>query len=243
MQSSSSGNERNRGKNPGDDKLFGTARMQTRLKSAVDDLSLLLSRVYPPRSSLALVGNRHRLNIRQQKAVQGMSAADSQVTQRTKCSLPLQALAGKEVNIDGFNVLILLESLLSGAYIFKGVDGFYRDLSSVHGSYKRVKQTSQAIEFVSEFHKQAGLEKIHWYFDKPVSNSGRLKQWIEETTQQQHFNWEVTLSYAPDKDIAASSAIAITSDAWVLDNVKQNFNLIGYAVSILNPASVFNPDS
>lgn len=238
MSTTASDTSRSRGKNSGDDKLFGGPKMQARLKSAVEDLSLLLSRGYPPRSSLALVGNRHRLNVRQQKAVQGMSAAVTQVAYRNQNSMSLSGLRGKHAAVDGFNVLILLESMLSGAYLFKGMDGFYRDLSSVHGSYKKVKQTTGAIQLVAQFYKEAGLTGMHWYFDKPVSNSGRLKQLIEETAQEQHCHWEVTLSYAPDKDIAASSNIAITSDAWVLDQAAANFNLLHYALQKFPQASI-----
>jgi hypothetical protein len=47
-------------------------------------------------------------------------------------------LEDETILIDGFNLLITIESALSGGYIFIGVDGGFRDLSSIHWSYKRV---------------------------------------------------------------------------------------------------------
>ena len=222
---------KNRGKEASDDDLFGTEKIQFKLNEAVTDLSYFLSRGYGEKATLALVGNRYRLNSRQQRAVRGMSASQSQIEDRQSKEIQSQDLEGKEIAIDGFNALILLESILSNAYVFKGQDGFIRDLSSVHGTYKRVKQTSQAIEIIADFYKKEKIKTILWFFDKPVSNSGRLKKMIEEIALENQYDWKVELVYNPDKIIAESNCIAVTSDAWILDNASANFNLMKYVLS------------
>lgn len=222
---------KNRGKEASDDDLFGTEKIQLKLKEAVTDLSYFLSRGYGEKATLALVGNRYRLNSRQQQAVRGMSASQSQIEDRQSKEIQSSDLEGKEIAIDGFNALILLESILSNAYVFKGEDGFIRDLSSVHGTYKRVKQTSQAIEMIADFYIKEKIKTIYWFFDKPVSNSGRLKKMIEEIALENQYDWKVELVYNPDKVIAESNWIAVTSDAWILDNASANFNLMKYVLS------------
>ncbi|WP_289661954.1 DUF434 domain-containing protein [Flavobacterium panacagri] len=222
---------KNRGKEASDDTLFGTEKIQLKLKEAVTDLSYFLSRGYGEKATLALVGNRYRLNSRQQQAVRGMSASQSQIENRQSKEIQSHELEGKEIAIDGFNALILLESILSNAYVFKGQDGFIRDLSSVHGTYKRVKQTSLAIEIIADFYKKEKIKTIYWFFDKPVSNSGRLKKMIEEIALENQYDWKVELVYNPDKVIAESNWIAVTSDAWILDNASSNFNLMKYVLS------------
>ncbi|PIF30658.1 hypothetical protein CLU81_1103 [Flavobacterium sp. 9] len=225
-------NLKNRGKEASDDVLFGTLKMQEKLKEAVADMHYFLSRGYGEKATLVLVGNRYRLNSRQQQAVRGMSASKSQIENRK--SKEIENLAEKEIIIDGFNVLILLESILSNAYVFKGLDGFVRDLSSVYGTYKKVQQTSQAIEIIADFFIKEKIKKIQWVFDKPVSNSGKLKQMIEEMATLNNYNWKVDLVNNPDKIIAESNLIAITSDAWILDNSQVNFNLIKYVLAQLD---------
>lgn len=227
-------NLKNRGKEASDDDLFGTEKIQFKLKEAVTDLSYFLSRGYGEKATLALVGNRYRLNSRQQQAVRGMSASQSQIEDRQSKEIQSQNLEGKEIAIDGFNALILLESILSNAYVFRGQDGFIRDLSSVHGTYKRVQQTSQAIEIIADFYKKEKIKTIYWFFDKPVSNSGRLKKMIEEIALENQYDWQVELVYNPDKVIAESNWIAVTSDAWILDNASANFNLMKYVLSQMN---------
>lgn len=227
-------NLKNRGKEASDDVLFGASKMQEKLKEAVADMHYFLSRGYGEKATLVLVGNRYRLNSRQQQAVRGMSASQSQIENRKSKETESHNLAGKDIIIDGFNVLILLESILSNAYVFRGLDGFIRDLSSVYGTYKKVKQTAQAIEIVGDFFIKEKIKTAYWLFDKPVSNSGRLKQMIEEIALENHYDWKVELVNNPDKVMAESDLIAITSDAWILDYSKANFNLMHYLLAQLN---------
>lgn len=223
-------NNRNRGKNTGDETLFGTARQVEKLKMAAQDMLYLLSREYPEKASSELVGNRYKLKTRQIQAVRGASASEIQIENRKSRQLKISDLKDKTIHLDGFNILILLESLLSGAYIFEGLDGCFRDLSEVHGTYKRVNQTQQSIELIAEFFKKAQLEKLIWIFDKPVSNSGRIKQVILESVQENNLNWEVELEFNPDKFLAENAEISVSSDAWILDHCKNWFNVAGFLI-------------
>jgi len=221
---------RNRGKEGSDDKLFGTSKVQQLIKEALQDMAYLLSRAYAEKSAVQLVGNRYRLNVRQQKAIQGMSASVTQVEQRKLSELTVKQLSEQEILIDGFNLLIILESALSGAYLFKGMDNCYRDLSGVHGSYKRVQQTEKALLLIGGFLKESTVGKVTWVFDKPVSNSGRLKTIVRELAEAHEFNWDIILDNNPDKLLAKSNKIAISSDAWILDRSKRWFNLAGHLI-------------
>ncbi len=216
---------RNRGKEGRDDLLFGTPKVQATLKEAVADIQYLLSRGYAEKSALQLVGNRYRLNVRQQKAVQGMGASQEQIAQRKQTELPLEQLTGQDIAIDGFNLLIILESALSGAYVFKGLDDCYRDLSSVHGTYKRVQQTEGALQLVGDTLKELQTGNVLWYFDQPVSNSGRLKTMLGELTQEKGYDWNIELDYNPDKLLAETDRVVVSSDAWVLDRAGRWCNL------------------
>ena len=229
-------NTRNRGKNSGDDQLLGSAKVVAKLQDAIRDMHYLLSRGFAEKASAELVGNRYRLRARQIQMIKAAAAGAGEMARRKAKECAPAALAGKPVYIDGFNVIILLESMLSGAYIFKGCDGCYRDLSSVHGSYKRVAQTDRSIELVALFHRQLGLSKITWIFDKPVSNSGRLKQIVLDYAQEHELNWEVYLEFSPDKYLAALPETIISSDAWILEHCSSWFNLVEYLVCTEKPA-------
>jgi hypothetical protein len=224
-------NNRNRGKNTGDDELFGRKKQLDKLRSAVQDMHYLLSRNYPERAASELVGNHYRLKTRQIQAVRGAASSESQIGSRASKELPHQDLKNKVIHLDGFNVLILLESLLSGAYIFEGADGCFRDLSGVHGTYKRVMQTPTSIELVAGFFRKSGAAELVWIFDKPVSNSGRIKQMVLDYSVEHHLSWSGGLEFNPDKFLVEHADIAVSSDAWILDHCKNWFNLVGHLIA------------
>ena len=90
-----------------------------------------MTKGYAINASLNLVGNHHRLNKRQQDALRRASASSQQISNIKANHIAKLIIQGKTVLIDGFNLIILLESALSGAYIFKCADESYRDLSGV----------------------------------------------------------------------------------------------------------------
>lgn len=223
-------NNRNRGKNTSDDSLFGSEKHVQTLKMAVQDMHYLLSRAYPERASSELAGNRYRLKTRQIQAIRGASASQHQILNRKSKETGPEDLRGQIIYIDGFNVLILLESLLSEAYIFEGLDGCFRDLSGVHGTYKRVNQTLPSLELVASFFRSCGVGKLCWVFDKPVSNSGRISQFVSEFAQERQLAWETSVEFNPDQFLAEHGEVVISSDAWILDHCKKWFNLIRYLI-------------
>lgn len=229
---------RNRGKQSSDDKWFAP-KWQPVFKEAVDDLCFLLTRGYAESSALQIVGNRYKLNKRQRKALFRISCSDQQIVVRNQSRCKAENLKNEAIEIDGFNLLILMESLLSGAFVFKGRDGLFRDISSVHGSYRRVLKTEYAIILIGNALQELGVGPVKWYFDQPVSNSGRLKVKLLELSENHHFNWKIELVMDPDKILVASNKIVITSDGWILDRVGKWFNLGSYIIEThINESSI-----
>jgi len=220
---------RNRGKLSNDDNIFAS-KWHPVFRNAVDDLCHLLSRGYGVNASLQVVGNRYKLNKRQRNAISRIACSKDEIEIRKQKEEQIKALKNKIVEIDGFNLLILVESLLSGAYVFKGRDGLYRDISSVHGSYKRVTKTDEAILIIGDALQDLGVKSAKWYFDQPVSNSGRLKTKLYELSTEHGFNWEVELVFDPDKILIKSQKIIISSDGWILDQAERWFNMGAYII-------------
>ncbi len=219
----------NRGKQTSDDKWFAP-KWHPIFTEAVNDLCFLLSRGYSENSGLNVVGNRYKLQKRQRLAILRISCSNQGTITRNKSRCFENELEGKTVEIDGFNLLIFLESILSGAFIFKARDGLYRDISSVHGSYKRVIKTEEAILITGNILKDLGVRSVIWYFDQPVSNSGGLKTNLLQISHKNRFNWEVNLVFNPDKELIKSKNIIISSDGWILEHVNKWFNFGAYLI-------------
>ncbi len=218
---------RHRGAHPEDEALFGAAAVPA-LREAVADLSWLLGRGYARTSALKLVGDRHALRERQRTAVGRAACGDGALEERRRRQLRAEALTGRAVMLDGFNVLVTLEAALGGGVLLQCRDGCVRDMSSVHGSYHAVVETEEAIRRVGERLAELGVSAAHWLLDSPVSNSGRLAQRLREVAAEHGWPWTVEAVYNPDKAlIAAQEAVIISSDAMVIEGAAGWYSLAG----------------
>jgi hypothetical protein len=211
---------RHRGPHPEDHRLFHNDRVGD-LRKAVTDFSLLLSRGYATPSALKLVGDHFNLTERQRTAVQRASCSDEALIERKKCEIPSSAIGNQPLVIDGYNILTTLETALSGGPIFACRDGCFRDMASIHGTYRKVEETVPALDLLADFLRSAKCSAITILLDSPVSNSGRLKVVIENLNS----NWKVELVPNPDSLLSASAQIVVTADSVILDAAKRWTNL------------------
>lgn len=144
--------------------------------------------------------------------------------------MQIPEMQGESVAIDGYNLLITLESALSGGVVLMGRDGCYRDLASIHKTYKRVEETLPALTLIGEALIEIGIKDATWYFDTPVSNSGRLKVMLQELASEKGWNWKAVLAYNPDKELISLSKVVITSDSWILEECERWFNLLDFLI-------------
>lgn len=226
---------RHRGKHPEDDRLFAVER-HADLRSAVADLAWLLTHGYADKSGLKLVGDRYDLTARQRLAVWRSSCSDQALAHRETTCAPVDQIRGRPLGIDGYNVLITVESALSGGLILIGRDGCYRDLAGIHGTYHRVDETLPALELIIRFVDGLQPLRIDWYLDRPVSNSGRLKVLLADHLERRRIAvklrgtataWNIELVANPDAVLATYDGIVASSDSFVLDRCPRWCNLAG----------------
>ncbi len=213
-----------RGADPRDAEAFGESSRPA-LSSAVRDLSWLLTRGYAPTSSLKLVGDRWGLTERQRMAVRRSACADDDRDRRAAGRAERAELAGGILWVDGFNVLTTVESHLGGGVVLRCRDGTYRDLAGVHGTYRRVFETTPALRAIGERLAELGVAEVRWLFDRPVSNSGRIAGLVRDLAAEQGLSWSVELVNNPDRVLADSVDIVATADSVILDAGPRWFNL------------------
>jgi hypothetical protein len=204
-----------RGPHTADAALFDASH-HADLRQATADLAWLLGRGYAEPSSLKLVGDRYRLRRRQRTAVRRCSCAPASARDRRSRRLELPDLRGRDVAIDGFNVVIIVETALSGGVVLRGLDSACRDLASVHGSYRRVAATAEALAKLRDVLVEAAPATVTWALDRPVSNSGRLGQLILAEAPDE--TWSVQLPHDADRAVLDHGGVVASADGNVLDH-------------------------
>ena len=216
--------KRHRGANPQDIKCFASEQLE-KLRTAVDELSWLLNRGYAMHASSELVGDHYQLTSRQRMAIMRIVCKDEQIIKRQAKCLPVSDLKNQTVVIDGFNLLITIETALGGGVIFNCKDECYRDLSSIYGSYKIVAETRAAIEYIGKTLEEGSPKKVVWFFDRPVSNSGRIATLVREIATQYNWSFEAKLTDSTDSLISKSTHTIVSCDSAILERTKSWCNL------------------
>jgi hypothetical protein len=223
-----------RGPHPDDAGLFAQAQWPI-LRAAVADLSLLLGKGYAEKSALKLVGDHFGLTERQRIAVMRCSCSDDALSGRRKREVTPHEVNARELAIDGYNILTTVEAALAGGVIIQGRDGCYRDMASMHGTFRKVRETAPALSLLGNVVVSLKPQRCLWLLDSPVSNSGRLRSQMRDLAAERGWAWEIELVANPDTVLADSMGIIATADSVVLDRCRSWLNLGRLVLTSLLP--------
>jgi hypothetical protein len=214
-----------RGPAPQDERLFAERQVPA-LSAAANDLCWLLDRGYAARSAVELVGNRYTLASRQRMALSRFACSRQDMEHRQRLRVEPAELQGRELWLDGYNVLTMLESALAGGLVLLCRDGCCRDIAGIHRRYRKVTETTPVLRMVGEAVAAWGVSRCRWYLDKPVSNSGRLKALILDVAMEAGWKMDVELTFSPDHVLSHTDQVIATSDGIVLDRCQRWVNLV-----------------
>jgi hypothetical protein len=204
--------------------LFGPAALPA-LREAMADFCWLLDRGYASASAVKLVGDRYRLAARQRTAVARAACSQADRARRQAHRVDMAGLIGRPLLLDGYNVLTTVEAAMAGGVILAARDGTYRDMASMHGTFRLVAETRLALERIGRTAAGLGVSQCVWYLDRPVSNSGRLKTVMAEVAAPAGWQWTIELVSDPDAILRTSDQVVATADSAVLDRCRAWFNL------------------
>lgn len=215
--------DRKRGYSPEDERDFANLALQT-MKRSAEELYFLLNRAYPIKSASTFIGNHYLLSKRQRIALTRIVSSEKDIAERKTKQKHLGTLAGETVNIDGFNQIITLEVAQSGSPIFRCMDGTYRDLAGLRGTYTLIDKTDNAIRLIISALKKLSIQRAVFWLDAPVSNSGRLKARIAEIAKNEQFEIEIEIINNVD-EVLYDCVNVISSDSIILNRCLSWLNL------------------
>ena len=158
-------------------------------------------------------------------AVSRCACSIEAVQRRSERQTVPELVRGRELWLDGYNVLTVLESALADGVVLLGRDGCCRDIAGIHRRYRKVNETEPVLRMIGETAVNWGVTCCRWWLDKPVSNSGRLKTFIQDLAASAGWNLTVELVFNPDKVLWESEHVIATSDGVVLDRCQKWVNL------------------
>ncbi len=186
---------------------------------ALNDYALLLDKGYPSRPSLQLVGNRYRLSGDERNAL--YRGASSSAAARRRNVKRDDTIRGRNLYIDGYNVLYTIYNYLTGRPVFISSDSYLRDTGGSHGRIANPRVFSQAMQMLQQYVHKKQPQAVSIYLDKAVRRSGRHKQDIDGLFSCGGISFSTELVPSADKALLESdNGVIATSDSVIIDRTQ-----------------------
>ncbi|MCF8043731.1 MAG: DUF434 domain-containing protein [Desulfarculaceae bacterium] len=205
------------------------------LGQAAQDLRYLLGRGYPRELGLKLTGDRWGLDADQRQVLRRGVLAPELARARRERLLPLAALKGRAVGVDGHNVIITLESALTGAVLVEADDGPVRDIGQRGRNYGPGPHTEAAARLMIDALAEAGAARAVILLHAPLPFSGQLAGVVRQVMERAGLAGQASAVTAPEKELAAFEGIVVSGDGPLIDTVSRPLDLAGAIIRGMEP--------
>lgn len=198
--------------------------------NAALDIRYLLERGYPQKAVVLFVCNHYRLDEESRRLLSRTILAKEVSEKRRTKFLPCEEIEGKNIIIDGYNIIIGMESiLLKKAFLCD--DGVIRDVRGVFRNFKVSKNTEHAIELIFQFLKEKNPEDICFLLDSQISKSGVFARNLREKMSRCGLKGNAKTSKHVDYDLKNSRDIVASSDGVIIDTAEKVVNFLSCMVA------------
>lgn len=199
-----------------------------RLSDPIIDLRYLLSRGYRRAHSLRFVGDHHQLDVVDRNVLERVVFAREEATHRRRRVIDCDQLEGSMIAVDGYNVLISLECLLTGAPLFRCDDGVVRDIAARRGLLKQGSEAREILSLMWGLFLRHHVDHVLFIFDEQVSRSGELAAVVRNELGRVGLDGNARTESRADRALtdASSEAIIATSDRVIIDAAQRVFDVV-----------------
>lgn len=199
---------------------------------AVNDYEAFLTKDYPQKAILKLVGDRYKLSGTERAMLFSGVTSKENAEKRFHKLINETEINGEIIQIDALNQLLTISAYLLGRPVFLCMDGFLRDASELHGKAIEALLPIRAFEIVMAYLLKIESSGITFYFDSQVNGCKEYCEMIIRKLPDFIIQPEIILSSSVDKDlIDQPEGILCTSDSAIID--KSQLNLFDLARNTL----------
>ncbi len=195
------------------------------LEKAAADIRYLLDRGYPQKSAVGFVCAHYRLDVKARYLL-SRTVLSCEVSEKRKAKfLPCGKIEGGSIVIDGYNIIIGMESILEKkAYLCD--DGVIRDVKGAFRSYKVSSNTQEAAGIILDFLKEMKPENVVFLLDSQISKSGMFARMLREKLGEVGLKGDARTSKHVDYDLKRCGDIVASSDGVIIDEAGMVVNFL-----------------
>jgi hypothetical protein len=178
-----------------------------RLVEAAKDYFYLLERGYRKEYALRFVADHYKLE-RSDRLILYRSIHPSSHIEKISGKVISDLVNVKNLYVDYYNVVITIMEIIDGNLIYRGNDGFIRDMAGIHGKIRDVGKLVDATKILFDELSRYNIDNIHLFLEAQISKSGELSRYIKDK-----FNVDVTLTRKVDNALLKVEDVIATSDS------------------------------
>jgi len=187
------------------------------LLAAAREYLWMLTRGYPQKGSLKLVGDKFMLSRDMRQILYRGVSSEKRAAERMKKIGSVRE--GDMVLVDTYNVLFTINNYLLGKPLFISNDGMLRDAGEMRGRIINKPVFTRTIDLLLDVLKEWAGTTFILYLDEPVSHSGRLSIELSKDMVQMEIEGEALTVKSPDHMLKHEHSDAIcTSDSAIIDH-------------------------
>lgn len=194
---------------------------------ATKDLRYLLSRGYNRGGAVRFVGDKYGIASKERHVLMRAIYDEAEAENRGKKITKVDNIRGEIVSIDGYNLLITVESMLANKLLIECDDHVTRDISAVFGKYKITARTARALQMILKNLKEHEPKEVHFFYDKQVSKSGELAYLTRRMIEEFKLEGTATTAARTDTATLRSGGVVVSSDSVVIQKGKRIVDLAG----------------
>lgn len=196
-----------------------------KISCAAEDLKYLLDRKYPKKTALNLVTNHYRLDADDRNFLVRYVFPEREIKKHKNRLVPVDAIRGRDIVVDGYNVLIIAESILYRRRIVEGMDGFIRDQAALFSRYRFSKKTKRTASVILNTLKEHNPKSVLFILDSQMKRSGELAAHIRREMKERSIAGDALTESRADSLIKRLNRITLTSDSAIIEKIDKVVDL------------------
>lgn len=212
---------------PGAGPVFSEPALKERLLKPARDIRSILRWGYPKFATIRFVADHSQLSAEERHILTRVIMPPDKVVSRVRKKIACNGIRDRDLLLDGYNVLLSVDSLLKNEPMWFCDDGYIRDTRYYFSKAKQAEDIGEALDLVLEFISEARPKSLTFLLDAQISRSGELAGFIRRKLKEQGIPGGAYTSKTADFDLKTEGGklekqlVVATSDGIVIDSVLQ----------------------
>ena len=206
---------------------FSIPCLREKLLKPARDIRILLRWGYPKFATIGFVATHSRLSVEERYILTRVIMPPNRIVSRINKRISCTSIKDRDLLLDGYNVLLSVDSLQKNEPMWYCDDGYIRDTRYYFSKSKQAEDIEESLDLVLKFLSNTHPKSALFLLDAQISRSGELAGLIRRKMNQYGIPGEARTSKTADFELKAEgknsekSLIVATSDGIVIDSVLQ----------------------